>query len=233
MKDGHMNIKTLVLSGVFGSLAGFVEISLGSLLHAMKFPLKGTILTCILLFILVLGRKFTEKPGSTLLTGLCAAVLKFMLSLTASKVSPFLSILVVSAAVEAFFTLGGYSLFMAASAGAICSAYPLVHKVAVVLLFSGPDAPRLIEKTVREVTDLLGLTGSGLAAIVAVALVFRAALGVAAAMAGFVFVGSVMKKLGRVVEPAAQAGQQPAVQAGEQPVVQPVVQTGEEPGEKR
>lgn len=201
---GNMKVKTLVLSGVFGSFAGFFEITLGNLLHVMKFPMKGTLLTCILLFILVLSRKFTKKPGSTLLTGLCAAVLKFMLSVTASKVSPFLSILVVSAAVEVFFSFGGYNIAMAATAGAVCSAYPLVHKVTVILLFSGPDAPGLIEKAVREVTDILGISGSGLAVIIAVALLFRAALGVTACVAGFLFVGSVIKKLGKA-EPAGES----------------------------
>jgi len=68
--------RQLVTMAVFGALWGLVEISLGSVLHAIKIPLTGLTLTVIGLAIAMIGRLFVPRRGSTIFIGVIATVLK-------------------------------------------------------------------------------------------------------------------------------------------------------------
>ena len=68
--------RQLVTMAVFGALWGLVEISLGSVLHAINIPLTGLTLTAIGLAIAMIGRLFVPRRGSTIFIGVIATVLK-------------------------------------------------------------------------------------------------------------------------------------------------------------
>lgn len=68
--------RELVIMAVFGALWGVVEISLGSVLHAIKIPLTGLALTAIGLLVALIGRLFVPKRGSTFFIGVIATILK-------------------------------------------------------------------------------------------------------------------------------------------------------------
>jgi hypothetical protein len=68
--------RELVTLAVFGALWGSVEIGLGSVLHAIKIPLTGLILTAVGLAVALVGRLFVSRRGSTVFIGVIATILK-------------------------------------------------------------------------------------------------------------------------------------------------------------
>ncbi|MGZ6346947.1 MAG: hypothetical protein ACXWNC_05195 [Anaerolineales bacterium] len=61
--------RELVTMAVFGALWGVVEISLGSVLHAIKIPLTGLALTAIGLLVALIGRLFVPGAARPFLSG--------------------------------------------------------------------------------------------------------------------------------------------------------------------
>ncbi len=84
--------RQLVTMAVFGALWGVVEISLGSVLHAIRIPLTGLTLTVIGLLVALIGRLFVPKRGSTFFIGVIAMVLK-LFSIGNIIIGPMIGIL--------------------------------------------------------------------------------------------------------------------------------------------
>jgi hypothetical protein len=84
--------RQLVTLAIFGALWGVSEISLGSVLHALKIPLTGTFMAAIGLCIALIGRLFVPKQGSTLFIGVIAMFLK-LFSIGSILVGPMIGIL--------------------------------------------------------------------------------------------------------------------------------------------
>ncbi|PIZ26370.1 MAG: hypothetical protein COY47_00885, partial [Chloroflexi bacterium CG_4_10_14_0_8_um_filter_57_5] len=84
--------RQLVTMAVFGALWGVVEISLGSVLHAIKIPLTGLALSTIGLLVALIGRLFVPKRGSTFFIGVIATVLK-LFSIGNIVIGPMIGIL--------------------------------------------------------------------------------------------------------------------------------------------
>jgi hypothetical protein len=68
--------RELVTLAVFGALWGLVEISLGSVLHAINLPLTGLSLSVIGVMVASIGRLFVPRRGSTIFIGVIAMILK-------------------------------------------------------------------------------------------------------------------------------------------------------------
>ena len=68
--------RELVTLAVFGALWGLVEISLGSVFHAINLPKTGLFLSTLGVMIACIGRLFVPRRGSTLFIGVIAMVLK-------------------------------------------------------------------------------------------------------------------------------------------------------------
>ena len=68
--------RELVTLAVFGALWGLVEISLGSVFHAVNLPLNGMLLSVIGVMVASIGRLFVPRRGSTIFIGIIAMVLK-------------------------------------------------------------------------------------------------------------------------------------------------------------
>ncbi len=84
--------RQLVSMAVFGALWGLVEISLGSVLHAINIPFTGLVLTAVGLAIAMIGRLLVPKRGSTLFIGVIAMVLK-LFSIGNIIIGPMIGIL--------------------------------------------------------------------------------------------------------------------------------------------
>ncbi len=82
----------LVSMAVFGALWGLVEISLGSVLHAINIPFTGLVLTAIGLAIAMIGRLFVPRRGSTIFIGVIATILK-LFSIGNIVIGPMIGIL--------------------------------------------------------------------------------------------------------------------------------------------
>src|SRR5512143_1595609 len=85
--------RELVTMAVFGALWGLVEISLGSVLHAINLPLSGMLLSIIGVMVAVIGRLFVSRRGSTLFIGVIAMVLK-LFSIGNILIGPMVAIFV-------------------------------------------------------------------------------------------------------------------------------------------
>jgi hypothetical protein len=84
--------RQLVTLAIFGTLWGVVEISLGSLLHAINLPMSGMFLAAVGLAIALLGRLFVPRRGATLFIGVIAMTLK-LFSIGSVVIGPMIGIL--------------------------------------------------------------------------------------------------------------------------------------------
>jgi ABC-type thiamin/hydroxymethylpyrimidine transport system permease subunit len=84
--------RELVLMAVFGALWGLVEITLGSVFHAIDLPLSGMTLGVIGVMLASIGRLFVPRRGSTLFIGAIAMVLK-LFSIGSSVLGPMVGIM--------------------------------------------------------------------------------------------------------------------------------------------
>lgn len=72
----RFSTRELVMLAIFGALWGGVEISLGSLFHALNIPITGMLLSALGLLAALVGRYYVPRVGSTLSIGVIAALLK-------------------------------------------------------------------------------------------------------------------------------------------------------------
>jgi hypothetical protein len=84
--------RELVTMAVFGALWGTVEISLGSVFHAIDLPMSGMALAIMGVMIAAIGRSFVQRRGSTLFIGVIALVLK-LFSIGSTVIGPMIGIL--------------------------------------------------------------------------------------------------------------------------------------------
>ncbi len=84
--------RELVTMAVFGALWGLVEISLGSVFHAIDLPLSGMALAVLGVMVACIGRLFVPKRGSTIFIGIIAMVLK-LFSIGSAVIGPMVGIL--------------------------------------------------------------------------------------------------------------------------------------------
>ena len=83
--------RELVTMAVFGALWGLVEISLGSVFHAIDLPMTGMALAVIGVMVASIGRLFIPKRGSTIFIGIIAMILK-LFSIGSAVIGPMVGI---------------------------------------------------------------------------------------------------------------------------------------------
>jgi hypothetical protein len=86
-----LSTRELATIAVFGTLWGISEISLGSVLKSLNIPFSGALLSAIGLTIVLVGRSFVPKKGSTLFIGVIAMLLK-LFSLGGVIIGPMVGI---------------------------------------------------------------------------------------------------------------------------------------------
>ncbi len=111
---------------VFGTIWGLVEIGLGSLLHTLNVPLKGSILTALTAGVALTGRTFVPTRGSLLQMGLIAAFLKIF-SFGGSIALPLLGIMEEALILEGTLIVGGLTLPAYIAAGGLAVLWTPVH----------------------------------------------------------------------------------------------------------
>lgn len=87
-----LTTRELVTIAIFGTLWGIVEMTLGGVLKSLNVPMSGMVLAAIGLLIVMIGRRFVPKRGTTLFIGVIATVLK-LFSLGGVIVGPMVGIL--------------------------------------------------------------------------------------------------------------------------------------------
>jgi ABC-type thiamin/hydroxymethylpyrimidine transport system permease subunit len=183
--------RQLVTMAVFGALWGVVEISLGSVLHAIKIPLTGLALTAIGLMMALIGRLFVPKRGSTFFIGVIATVLK-LFSIGNIVIGPMIAILAEALAAELIldiFTKPTRLAFMLAVAGG--ALWTLIQPFVTGLLIFGRGLLSIWLDTIDLGSRLFGLSSQAVLWIVVGLVLLYLAVGA--------FSGWLAWKLGQLV----------------------------------
>ena len=101
-----LSTRELATLAVFGALWGLDEISLGSVIKTLNIPLSGVLLSAIGLIIVLVGRVFVPRRGSTLFIGVIAMLLK-LFSLGGVIIGPMIGIVTEAIVAEVILTLAG------------------------------------------------------------------------------------------------------------------------------
>lgn len=112
--------RELVTMAVFGALWGLVEISLGSVFHAIDLPLSGMALAIFGVMVASIGRLFVPKRGSTIFIGVIAMALK-LFSIGSAVIGPMVGILaeaLIAELILSTFAKPSMPAFIISSAGA-------------------------------------------------------------------------------------------------------------------
>jgi hypothetical protein len=192
------NTRQLVILAVFGALWGLVEISLGSVLHAIRMPMSGVVLSAIGLTIALIGRIFVPKAGSTLFIGIIAMILK-LFSIGSIVVGPMIGILAAAIVAELVLTTArrpSQPAFLLA--GGLAVLWTLIQPFFTGLLLFGRDAMSIWLGLLEDGARLFGIGTEVAVMIVALLVLVRLLLGGAAGWLAWRVGGLLQTRLGRV-----------------------------------
>ena len=152
----HLDRKTLAYIAVFGTFWGLLEASLGSVLHALRIPFSGSILSALGLIILLTARTVNNVRGSSLLMGLIAGTIK-MLGFATIKLGPFVGIMMEGLIVEMVASGMGIGLPGFLLAGTLVGIYPIVQTVVTKSILFGANFVPVILETAQGFSDSVGM----------------------------------------------------------------------------
>ncbi|MBN1336121.1 MAG: hypothetical protein JXB39_09185 [Deltaproteobacteria bacterium] len=153
----------------FGALWGTVEITLGAFLHTLRVPLTGVLLAALGAGLLVAQRQVQPKRGTTLATGIVAALCKSV-SPGGVILGPMAGISVEALLVEVGLFAAPRALLSAILAGGVAATWALAQKVVTQYVVYGADVVRLYLALLAETARALGMAeATGWAVLVGVA----------------------------------------------------------------
>ena len=170
-------------AAMLGSSWAAVEIILGSFLHNIRFPLTGTILACIGIVILVAGGRLWPERGLFWRSGLICALMK-SISPSAVIIGPMIGIMSEALVVEIAVRTFGPNPFGFAVGGAVAALFPLLQKIATLVITYGPDIASLYIRLVEFASEKLTIPSLGPAELLAAFSSLNFALGLAAVATG-------------------------------------------------
>ncbi len=174
--------RELVTLTVFGTLWGVVEISLGSLLHALNIPLSGAILAAAGITIALIGRLFVPRRGSTFFIGVVAMILK-LFSIGSVVVGPMIGILIEATIAEIILTVFGRPTRLSfVVAGALGVLWTLGQPFFTGLVLFGRDIFIIWLDLIDRGSQLLGIDSD---AVIWILAILMAAHIIAGTLAGF------------------------------------------------
>jgi hypothetical protein len=160
--------RQLVTLAVFGALWGVSEISLGSVLHALKIPLTGAFMAAIGLCIALVGRLFVPRRGSTLFIGVIAMFLK-LFSIGSILLGPMIGILAEAVVAELVLSLfNSPTRFVFILAGGLGVLFTFVHPFVTGPLLFGRGILSVWLDTIDVGARLFGLPATAAIAIIVV-----------------------------------------------------------------
>lgn len=169
--------RQLVTLAVFGALWGAVEITLGSVLHALNIPMTGTFLAAIGLAIVISSKIFVPVRGSILFIGVIAMILK-LFSIGSIVLGPMIGILMEAAAAESVFLFfsrpNRLAFILAGSLGVL---WTLIQPFITGLLLFGRQPLVVWLDMVDEGARLLGIAGNAAIMIILIMASLRLLIG--------------------------------------------------------
>lgn len=147
--------RSVAFIAVFGCLWGLSEATLGSILHLVRLPLSGLILSAIALVIILIARTYNNTRGSTFMMGLVAALIK-LVGLSTAKLGPMVGIIMEGALAELVFLLLGPRKTGFIVAGLVIALYPIAQSLLTKTILFGADFVPLLLETAQGISDRFG-----------------------------------------------------------------------------
>jgi hypothetical protein len=141
----------------FGAAWGAFEITLGSLLHSLRIPFAGVVLSSLGAAMLVAQRQFLPDRGASLATAAVAALCK-SISPDGLVLGPMFAILMEGLLVEAALLAAPRGMASAALAGSLCALWSAFQKLISRIVFFGGGVVDLYLGALRAVGKMLGLS---------------------------------------------------------------------------
>ncbi len=171
-------------AAVAGSLWASFEIIVGSLLHNLRLPFAGTILTSFAVIFLVAFSRTWPERGILWRAGLICALMKSV-SPSAVILGPMIGIFTEALIMEIMIRIGGRNLLAWTLGGALAVLSALVHKIVNLLLLYGFDIVEIYSNMFTFASRQLGMEESkGITVLLFIALIYAGA-GIMAALAGY------------------------------------------------
>lgn len=149
--------RELVSLSVFGTLWGAIEIVPGSVLHATGLPLSGVVMASAGLFVALVARRFTCRPGSVLFVGALAALLK-LFSVGSIVIGPMIGILAEAGMAElGLFLTGRASPLSFVVAGALGVCWTALHPFVTGFVLFGRDILTIWNALIEGTSRALGI----------------------------------------------------------------------------
>ena len=176
----------LVTLAVFGALWGVAEMSLGAVLHALKLPLTGLIMSGIGMLVALTGYRLVPRRGAVLTIGIVAALLKAF-SVGSVVFSPMLAIVTEALLAELALALGGGQprRVPMAIAGALAGLWSFCHPFVGQGLLGGKSMVSVYSRMIESGAKLLHMDPSAVAVIIAALVLLHLVGGAVAGMLAF------------------------------------------------
>lgn len=143
-----MRHKKIAYTASFGMLWGLSELLVGSWLHMLHIPFRGSIMTVLGVWIILMGLKFIpgDAKGSLIGMGLICASVKFLSMGMVPKPNIYISIVAEAALAEGGIFLGGRSALGYMLAGGLALLWPPFSRLTIAGIMLGGDYIRFIER---------------------------------------------------------------------------------------
>ena len=171
-------------ASVLGSLWAVVEIVPGSMLHNLKIPFAGSILSFFTVFLVISFYQLWKENGVVWRAGLICALMK-SLSPSAIIIGPMIGIFAEALIIDLLVRVFGKNLFAYALGGAFAVFSALVHKAVTLLILYGWDLVLLFENFCKWGATQLGVDSLQPLVLLSVISLIYLASGVSAAFAGY------------------------------------------------
>lgn len=188
--------RDLVTLAVFGALWGVAEMSLGAVLHAMRVPLKGLILSGIGLLVALTGYRFVPRGGAVSAIATVSALLK-LFSISSDVISPMLAILAEGLLAELGLALSGRRVgrLPFALAGALGASWSSVHPFVSQGLLAGEQVFEIHRRAFASVVRLFHLDPQAVGLVLLIGIGLHALAGVVAGLLAYALGGHVAHRL--------------------------------------
>lgn len=170
--------------GLWGGVAGGIEMSAGALLHATVVPLRGMTLSSTQAAVMTFASAGLSQPGRVLWVPLISAGLKAF-SAGGGRIRPMLAISVQGTLFTACVQLLGRNAASLALGGALIGAWAALQGFLVQYLLLGEDLVRAYERLVRWLAGQWQITAPSMPALLAAWALLHAVAAASAALAAW------------------------------------------------
>jgi hypothetical protein len=171
-------------ASVAGSFWASVEIILGSFLHNLRFPMSGTILSFISVFILVAFTRIWKEKGLMIRAGMICALMK-SISPSAVILGPMTGIFIEALLLEFSVRMLGMNIAGYLLGGALAVLSTLLHKLVSLLIMYGFDFIKILDMLYQFSVKQVNIENVGPTDLIMLIIAIYAVTGMAGAAAGF------------------------------------------------